>query len=205
VAKRRRGEIGLFAGTTQNGKTYQVKKRIRSDRRVCVWSVKEVNDKYAENWPDSIIVKGGLHELRRVLIDEIGTGSGRVIYIPRSLREFGAWSKICFAWGIMKECTVVGEELADVTTPAKAPEGWGNMLRQGVGFGMKIYGVSQRPAEADKTILGNVSFIQCHFLSRSGDRKYMAEEMDVAPEDIKNLNQYHWVRRVAGGKLQRGK
>jgi len=129
--------------------------------------------------------------------------------VPSRLSEFGDFCRLAYAWGmcgneINQHTTCIAEELADVTSPGKAPETWGVMLRQGLGWGMNIYGVSQRPAESDKTIMGNLTFIHAHFMSRAQDRKYIAEEMDINPDDIKALEQYKWIESWAGREIKRG-
>lgn len=203
MGKRRTGEIGLYTGKTRSGKTYQLKRRIKSARRVLVWSVKEPIDRYAANWKGAITVRG-LAELKAT-IQRVGSRPAVIIYTPRSLKDFAGWAKLAHAWGIIAPCVVVAEELADVTTPGKAPDGWGELIRQGAGWGIDIYGVTQRPAESDKTIVGNMSFIHAHQVMRDNDRAYLAREMDLKVEDIAGLRGYAWVERWQDGRLKRGK
>jgi hypothetical protein len=100
-----------------------------------------------------------------------------------------------FSWG---NCTAVAEETADVTTPAKAPVGWGTLVRRGRKRGISIIGVTQRPAESDKTIIGNATKIHCGMLKRPQDRKYMALEMDVPLQVVNELKPLEWLEVVAG-------
>jgi len=204
MPRRRTGEIGLFTGKTRSGKTHQLKKRIARERRVIVWSVKEAVDKYAENWPGRAVKVRGLHQLK-ALVMQIGKAPGIIIYTPASIKEFGDFCKIAHAWGIMTPCSVVAEELADVTSPGKAPDGWGELVRQGAGWGINIYGVTQRPAESDKTIIGNMSFIHAHQVMRDKDRQYIASEMALPVEDLQKLTGYQWIERWQCGKLKTGK
>lgn len=199
---RKTGEIGLYTGKTRSGKTYQLKRRIARKRRVLVWSVKESVDHYLEVWPDSVRVRT-LHDLKGLVV-RLGKAPAHIVYTPASLREFGAWAKLAHAWGVIAPCAVVAEELADVTTPAKAPDGWGNLIRQGAGWGIDIYAVTQRPAESDKTIVGNMSYIHAHQIMRAQDRAYVAAEMDLPLEQIAALTGYQWVERWADGKVKRG-
>lgn len=203
---RREGVLGIYTGASRQGKTYQLKKRVKKSPRVLVWSVKEPVDKYAQTWAGAIVVRGGLHDLRRVLFEQIGSGRGRVVYIPRRLSDFGPWAKLAHAWGIVAPCDVVAEELADVTTPAKAPDGWGNLIRQGLGWGINLYAVTQRPAESDKTAFGNATFLHAHAMSRANDRKTMALEMDIPVADLANLKKYHWIERwLTTQQLKKGR
>jgi hypothetical protein len=69
--------------------------------------------------------------------------------------------------------------LAGVTSPAKAPEGWHTLVSRGRKRGIVIYGVTQRPSESDKTIMGNSTLKHVGMMPRAKDRKYMADEMDI--------------------------
>lgn len=202
MKKRKTGEIGIYTGKTRSGKTFQLKKRISKARRALVWSVKEPIDHYAEVWPDSVMVRG-LDDLKKRILD-IGGGNAHLIYLPARMSDFGAWAKLAHAWGIIAPCAVIAEELADVTTPGKAPDGWGNLIRQGAGWGIDIYAVTQRPSESDKTIIGNMSFIHAHQIMRAEDRAYVAREMDLPQDTIAALNGYHWIERWADGRVKKG-
>jgi hypothetical protein len=194
----------VFTGASRQGKTHQLKKRIRRSRRVLVWSIKEKVDRYADTWTDAVTITG----LQNLLdyLRTIGKKPAHIVYIPRSISEFGQWAKLAHAWGMLAPCDVVAEELADVTSPAKAPAGWGELCRQGLGWGINIYAVTQRPAESDKTIMGNATFFHVHYMSRANDRKYMANEMDIDPALIAGLKKYDWIEKTAGEqKIKRGR
>ena len=91
--------------------------------------------------------------------------------------------------------SLVVEELADVTSPGKAPEGWGELIRKGRHYGGSIYALTQRPAESDKTIAGNADIIHTGRLSFPRDRKTMAEYLDVPVSKITALPSLHWIER----------
>jgi hypothetical protein len=202
MAKRRTGEIGLYTGKTRSGKTYQLKKRVAREKRIIVWSVKESVDHYARDLGGTVIRT--LKDLKQA-VTQIGKGPGRLIYTPRSMADFGQWAVCAHAWGVFAPCSAIAEELADVTSAGKAPPGWGNLLRQGAGWGINIYGVTQRPAESDKTIIGNMSFIHAHQIMRAKDRAYVAAEMDLPVEQIAALSGYQWIERWQDGRIKRGK
>ncbi|MBL4815064.1 MAG: hypothetical protein JKY74_06230 [Shewanella sp.] len=83
---------------------------------------------------------------------------------------------------------LLAEETADVTTPSKAPYWWGQLIRKGRARSLApIFTLTQRPAELDKTALGNASMIRCGRLTRSQDRKTMAAEMDINPKELSAL------------------
>jgi len=207
------GEAGLFAGQSRYGKTTALIEHLQhhapgGGRRIVVWSPKEKIDNYEgklDAGHRTTTHRGLIATLKRV-----GTDDGVIVHVPRSMSEFGFWARCAYWWaklghGKGLQTCIVGEEIADVTSPAKAPEGWGALIRQGLGYGANVYGVSQRPAESDKTLLGNATFVHCHYLRRSGDRKYMAEEMDTTQEALRRLSKYEWLEAWAGEPdLRRG-
>jgi hypothetical protein len=130
----------------------------------------------------------------------------RVVYVPEKTSDFNPFCRIAFAWAICGhdkrlKTSIIAEELADVTSPQKAPEGWGILLRQGMGFGANIYAVTQRPSESDKTVMGNASYLHTHYMQRQQDRVYMGREMDIEPEKIGNLQRYKYIERHNTGKI----
>lgn len=96
-------------------------------------------------------------------------------------KHFALWCKCVFAWA---NCVAVAEEIADVTSPAKAPPAWGRLIRRGRKYGIEIWAVTQRPAEADKTILSNAAVLRTGALGRMADRKAIAAEMDIPVGEI---------------------
>lgn len=200
----KQGIMGVYAGGSRMGKTAALKQQIikGKKKRVIVWSVKEQIDKYyelAKPLKVKCLIAENKAELIRA-IKEVGKNNGLIIYTPKSLKDFDFWSKAAFAFGKLKPCVVVAEETADVTTPAKAPEGYGVLIRQCLGWGIDLYAVTQRPAESDKTIMGNCTFIHCHFMTRAADRKYMAAEMNIKPEQIEALKPLEFIETNGGEK-----
>lgn len=200
---RKEGELGVYTGSSRQGKTAALKQHIKRHRRVIVWSVKETVDRYGEVWQDSVRART-LPELKAAIM-RAGKGAAHIIYTPQSLKDFEGWARAAHAWGIIAPCSVVAEELADVTTPGKAPDGWGNLVRQGLGWGINIYAVTQRPSESDKTAIGNASYLHCHFMMREQDRVYMAREMNIQPGDLGALKKLEWIERWADRTVKRGR
>lgn len=99
-----------------------------------------------------------------------------------------------------RRLTLIVEELADVTTPGKAPAAWGVIVRRDLCYGPEIYAVTQRPSESDKTIMGNASVIHTHAMARAEDARYMAKELRVDQALIDALNPYEFLERDMGTK-----
>lgn len=100
---------------------------------------------------------------------------------------FDGFCRVALAWGKLAPCTVVVEELAEVTSPNKAPPGWGELIRWARKLGLSVYAITQRPAETDKTILGNAHRIVCHAMGRAEDEIYMARQLRVEQKDVASL------------------
>ncbi len=128
----------------------------------------------------------------------------RIAYVAPG-RRFGDWARTALAWG---RCTAVAEEIASVTSPGKAPDGWGDLLRRGRKHGVSVIGVTQRPAESDKTIVGNATTIRCGALWRERDAAYMAGEMNIDSQKIRDLKPLEWLeldrpsQKITRGRLK---
>lgn len=193
----RAASIIVVCGSSGSGKSAWVKRRIATTRRVLVW---DVDDEYSEKGfyriasPEELVA-----ELR---VNKVG----HFAFVPVGLgvkTSFDFWARAAFAWG---NCTAVAEELAGVTTPGKAPPGWHQLVSRGRKRGIEVIGVTQRPSESDKTIMGNATLIHCGMLAREQDRAYMAKELDVSADQVADIEPLQWIERRRGDKnITRGK
>jgi len=168
-----------------------------------VWSPKERRDNYAGTWVNARIVTG-LGNLYRELC-RVGPRNARLIYAPDyPLQEFEQWAKLAHGWGRWAPCSIVAEELSEVTRPGKAAPYWHRLVTQGLGWGINLYAVMQRPSESDTTVYGNVSFIHTHYMPRPADRRTIADYMDIDPKLIRELPAYKFLRVGADRRLVRG-
>ena len=100
----------------------------------------------------------------------------------------------------------MAEELADVTTVAKAPGPWGILLRRGLKRGISIYAISQRWSEADKTAVGIASEFVIFRQSSGDDVRYISRKTRVPEAEINGLEPLQFVKYDAmTGKIERGK
>lgn len=179
--------IVVVCGASGSGKSAWTKQQIEDDARVIVY---DSDAEYCELRGFKAVSAPNI--LAKMLRK---ASKGRFAYVPKqigSAHEFDLWAQLAFAWG---NCTAVAEELAGVTSPGKAPPGWHTLVSRGRKRGMTIYGVTQRPAESDKTIIGNASLIHCGMLARSNDRAYMARELDCAQYQVDKLKPLEWIER----------
>ena len=132
--------------------------------------------------------------------------SERLAFVaPITAASFDVWCKLAWIWLRVAPGVLVVEELADVTSPGKAPPAWGEIIRKGLRYGPHIYALTQRPAESDKTCIGNASVIHCHRLARAQDRTYMARELDTEQAELDALRPLDFIERDANGRITRGR
>lgn len=115
--------------------------------------------------------------------------------------KFDLFCSFAWLWLRQGEGTLIVEETASVTSPGKAPAWWGEILRMGLGYGCNVFALTQRPAESDKTALGNASIVHCHRMGTTDDRKYMANLLDVPLSQVQALKPREWIERHDGGEL----
>ena len=188
-----KAEIIVVCGGSGSGKSAWVKQQIAKAPRLVVW---DVDDEYHGSVP-GIQRFTSLAELAGVLKV---SRRGRFCYVGKP-GDFELWARLAFAWG---NCVAVAEELAGVTSPAKAPDGWHTLVSRGRKRGIKIYGVTQRPSESDKTIMGNSTLKHVGFMPRAKDRKYMADEMDIDQRELDALEPLEWIEKE-GQAMRKGK
>lgn len=188
-----KASITLVCGASGSGKTAWLIQRIRRAKRVLVWDMK---GEYARDHGFALLSD------KSQLVDALRRSKvGRFAFRSIVPADFDFFCRAAYAWG---KCIVIAEELADVTTPGKAPLGWGMVVRRGRDRSLEVYGVTQRPAESDKTVIGNATLIHCAMLPRFADRQYMAREMDIDVEKIAALKPLEWVER-AGMETLKGR
>lgn len=101
---------------------------------------------------------------------------------------------------------LVVEELADVTAPGKAPPEWGEIARKHRHHEGAVYALTQRPAESDKTILGNATVLHVGRLNMASDREYCARCLDVPLDQVDSLADLEFLERnMRTRELTRGR
>lgn len=176
------GKLTVAVGASRSGKTAWVKQQLPRYAALLVWDVEEQYEGARATNKKTLLA--GAERLAR--------GENFTLCYTGPLADFGYWAE-CGFWIAKKRernktgFAIVAEELADVTTPGKAPDGWGMLIRRGLKRGVDIYAITQRPSESDKTIMGNASVIHCCGLQRFNDRKYMAQEMDIPLNELETI------------------
>lgn len=175
-------------------------------RRTIIWSPKEPIDNYAALYPASKVVRSSA-EVMRHLMAAGKAGAVHVVFWPALNRErdeaqFGAVCKLAMQ---ARNITLIVDELHTVTRPSWAPDGWSEAVMMGRGYGLEIFGLSQRPASMDKDFLGNCSSVWTGRLAHGDDAKAVAKTVRVPYGEILDLSGFQWVQRDnLTGKTTRG-
>lgn len=182
------GRLIVVSGASRCGKSTQVANEVKTARRVVAW------DPEAQ-WCE----QSGFRKIsnRRELLQAIKTpGFMRLAYVAggKLAEEFDFLCKAAMAAGRhIAPLIYIGEELADVSTPGKAPDGWGILVRRGLKRGITIYAISQRWAEADKTAIGNASEYLT-FMPRPKDVKYVSGFTGLPVEELNSIAPFEYIR-----------
>ena len=183
----RKCEHEAVFGGSGTGKSYYVKTRVKQWARALIW---DPDDEYGDIPNIRTCTKASQ------VIELMSASDARIRFVPQAMDSktlekcFEFMSLAAFIW---TQCLYVGEELADVTTPSKAANGWGTVLRRGRKRGVKVMGVSQRPAESDKTIFTQAKTIRCGRLDGEGDIARIAANMRVPKEMISQLGELQYL------------
>lgn len=199
--KTKDGKLYVIGGASRSGKTAWTVLKVAKAPRVWAW------DPEAQ-WCE---LRGWRKVTTRAELLKAAEkpGAQRVAYVAGGTlaAEFDFWAGCAmYAGRYVEPLDVVAEELADVTTPAKAPGNWGILLRRGLKRGISIYAISQRWSEADKTAIGNASEFVLFRLSSGDDIRYLSRKTRVPEADLVGLARLEFVRFDAvEGKTERGR
>lgn len=203
---RNRACIVAVIGASGSGKSRWLKARLAEDKpaRMLIW---DPMDEYA----------GGtvFRDYRQLAAACAKAGAGPLVAIFRPgdalaayADKFGAFCSIAFAWG---NCSVVVDELGDVTKASHAPEPWARILRKGRHKGLRVWGCAQRPAIIDKTIFSQATLIHCSRLNYAEDIRTMSGVLGVPHDQVRDLKAdaatdcFEWIERTMGtGITSRG-
>lgn len=182
------GKLTVIAGASRSGKTVYTSRQVKAQRRAFAW------DPEAQ-WCE---LPGWRKVTTRAQLLEAAQkpGAQRIAYVAGGdlKAEFDYWAQcVMYAGRYVAPLACIAEELADVTTPSKAPGNWGILLRRGLKRGIDIYAISQRWAEADKTAMGNASAYVC-FSLRGEDIEYMARKTRIPVQDLEALQKLEWIK-----------
>jgi hypothetical protein len=188
-------------GVTGCGKSTVLKKRIRKlpaaiTKRSLIWSPKEAIDKYAEFYPNTIVTSSVMEVIR--ILDKAGPKGGfHIVFVPTldEKKDRAAFSAVCKAALAARNILFVVEELHSVTQAGNAPHGWRLVNFMGRGFGLYVFGLSQRPASMDKAFLGSLSWLHVGELPHPPDQKVASQYLGVPVQEVAALCGYQAIQK----------
>lgn len=194
-------------GATGCGKTTELKKRLAKKQRprTFVWSPKEALDNYASLYAGSVVVRSA-SDVLAVLQKAGKRGKFHLVFQPTldQKRDTALFDVVCKMLLAAGNLTLVVDELHSVTQPSNAPHGWRKLNFMGRGYGVHVFGLSQRPASVDKAFMGSLSNIHVGRLPHPPDQRAVAEIIGVKPAEIAALTGYQAMQKdMLTGKVTR--
>jgi hypothetical protein len=197
--KRSDGELLYAIGASRSGKTVFMCRYLERKKRVLIWDTK---GQYAQKFRHKNILRiTNIPDLVRAIKNN--KSNQWISYVSSDKKQFGMFCALAFNWGKQAPCNVVVEEIAYVTTAAKAAGDWGRLICQGLEYGINIYVTTQRPQGADKDIIGNASRLVIFRNTTEKDRRYVGDStgIDTAMMPLEKLHFLNWWPH---GEVQRG-
>lgn len=194
------GRLIVIGGSSRSGKTAYTIQQLKKIKRIFAW---DPEDQWAtlSGWT-KITSRAALWAAA------LNPGAQRVAYVAGGelKTDFNFWAGcVQYAGRYHGALSCVAEELADVTTPSKAPGNWGILLRRGLKRGVTIYAISQRWAEADKTAVGNASEFVLFRQSSGDDIRYLSRKTRIDENELAGLQALQYVKKDAvTGEIVRG-
>lgn len=181
-------------GGRGSGKSAWVKQHhaVRTARRLVVWDFMR---EYQEH--------GTVHRNLRDAIQAMAGKTWRIAYQPDPARKDAEFDLVCRAVKAAKNCTLIAEELAFVTTPNKAPPMWRELCllgRHETHASATLIGISQRPASIDKDFLACCDVIHCGRLAYDADARAVAPYLGCDWRDLTRLPDLHYIEKGAGSE-----
>lgn len=184
----------LVLGTSGSGKTRWLTKNadIAQCHRVLLWDPE--HDHYA------LHCQTRAEFVRTVKAALVSGKKFRIAYEPHIVtpEEFDWWCSI--VWAVLDgdhDTAVIVEEIADVVKAGSAPINWGFLTRKGRKYGLRLFPVSQRPQQVDKTTVGQCPYKFAGALETDTDRKAVASIMSLTVEQLREAG----TRNIPGKKL----
>jgi len=195
------GRLYVIAGASRSGKTAWTRKQTGRKRRVWAWDP-EAQWCELPGWKKVSTRAELLQWAQR-------PGPQKVAFVAggQLKEDFDFWAgAVMYAGRHVEPLDAIAEELADVTTPSKAPGNWGILLRRGLKRGISLWCISQRWSEADKTAVGNSTDFVIFRQSSGDDVAYLARKTRVEAGEINGLVPLQYVHMDAlTGSISRGK
>lgn len=195
--------IEAVIGASGTGKGVWIKGRLKTENpsRLIIWDFMDEYGKFARPCTD-------LNKLTEAMRKAGGDGPLKARYLPQKSDEKGLrneFMKLCdlvYGW---ESCSLIVEELSNVTTASWAPPSWRKMTTSGRHANIHIVGTTQNPAIIDKTFLSNCTLIHVTGLRVNLHRRAVAQSTDIPESDIASLVPLEYIEKdFMAGEIRRG-
>lgn len=178
-------------GATESGKSQFILRLLakRPPPRLLVWNPIQEKTVYP-----GVVVRS-LADLAHLVLDQ---KKFSVVFDPGHWdfellrRQFDYVCKLALQ---AENLTFIAEELKHVTRPQAAPGHWRRMTGDGRQYGVRVFGISQRPAQMDKDFLANATAIRTGRLAYPDDIDTVARYMRVERAELEALQPLDWIER----------
>lgn len=192
--------IGAFFGSSGSGKSAAVKQwldQYTGARRLFIWDTMDEYGAYAKRC-NALTAVLELSKQSEFAVRYVPGGAAGTKLADR----FDTFCAIAYAAG---DCALVVEELQTVTQPGRAPAAWSDCTLRGRHKGLRVIGVSQRPASVDKNFYSNATLVRTGRLNFVDDVRCMANILGVPDEQIAGMKPLEYVERhMANGQVSTG-
>lgn len=191
-------------GTGKTAWVIQLLQRMKP-KRLLIWNHK--HDPSLRDGPWTAL--GSLGEVARAAM----AGAFQICYMVDHSKDvqaqFDLFCRIAYQAGNL---TMWVDELPEVTKANRAPPAWKTCVNVGreymIGNQVKhltIIGTGQRPAECDKSFIGNLDILHTGRLGDIGDCKKIAGSWGIRPDELAGLPDLHYIeKRADSNTLTRG-
>lgn len=193
-----RPDLRAYIGATGSGKGVSIREHLAEAKpaRLLVWDPLNEHAERAK-------AVTTLHALVAACA-KAGKGAFAIRYVPPDGTKLpAAFELFCALAYRLGACTVLIEELSEVTSPSWAPRTWSKCCKAGRHAGLKLVVSTQRPAQSDKDFLGNTTYVRCFTLRYPNDRQAMADLMSVPRASIEALATVEGPKATTIGYVER--
>lgn len=179
--------IWAVLGASGCGKGLWIKDQLRKlkPKRLIILDTKDENGEFAER----------VETLGQLAVASFKPHF-RVRYKPRAATKKEKqieFESVCRIVSQAGNCLYQIEELGRYTNASYAPPAWADCCNDGRHDGLHIIAASQFPAQLDKAFLSNATVIHTGYLGEKAHRVVVAEKMDIDPDQIKALPDFHFL------------
>ena len=191
-----KGEVANIPviGAAGTGKTPWTQAQVRKakPKRLLVWDP-------MSQWASFGTVFTSRQSLLQYVLRENGVAARpfAAVFQPGDMMSvYPAWFDwFCTLAYRLTRLTLVVEELAHVTTPQKAPDGWKACTTLSGHRHLRVYGTSQFPAAIDKAFLSNATLIHCGRVFEKNANDTMRDLLGVSRDELAALQDGTWYER----------